>query len=90
MLPDVTNLKTILLARLETVIDSDTVDANTPLLEGGLDLDSIALMELITTIEDQYEVAFSEEDFELENFSTLAAIASLLERCMGRDADPAQ
>ena len=59
------------------------------MLEGGLDLDSIALMELITSIEDRFGVNFDEEDFELENFGSLAAISRLLDRCQGRDQNPA-
>ena len=50
-----------------------------PLLTSGF-LDSIAIVKLLSFIEQEFGVEISDTDFEPENFETIASIATLIER----------
>jgi acyl carrier protein len=43
-------------------------------------LDSLAIEELVGLVEDRFDVAFDDEDFVLENFRTVDALAALVDR----------
>src|SRR5215471_4839159 len=77
-------LKGFIAKELEVNLDVDHVDVETPLFEGGLELDSFAVVELIALIEAHYGFEFSEDDFcapHFENIDTLAQlVASKIDR----------
>ena len=52
---------------------------NTDLVETGL-LDSLALIELLTQLEETFGVSVSTDDLELENFRSIASIAGFVAR----------
>lgn len=85
MLPPVSHLKALLLPRLEVEADPDSIDGDTPLFEGGLGLDSFAIVDMIMVIEDRFGVTLSDEDLTVENFDSLQAISALIGRCLARD-----
>lgn len=60
---------------------ADPITAETDLLDGGY-LDSLMVMELVTTIEARYGVAIDNDAISPQNFRTVAAIAALV---AGRD-----
>jgi acyl carrier protein len=49
------------------------------LLEAGI-LDSMAIVKLIAFLEDRFGVTLSDDEFDPDNFETLAAIETLIER----------
>jgi len=55
------------------------VEDDTPLAEGGLCLDSIALITLVAAIEDRSGVALGEDQLCPEHFGTVARLVRLLE-----------
>lgn len=55
------------------------LDEGTSLLERGL-LDSMALVKLITFLEERFGVELSDDEFDPDHFETLAAIKGLIER----------
>lgn len=57
------------------------ISADTPLLTM---LDSMALMQLVTFLEDEFHIAVNDSEVIPDNFSTLAAVTSLVEKCAGR------
>jgi D-alanine--poly(phosphoribitol) ligase subunit 2 len=49
------------------------------LLEGGI-LDSLAIVKLVSYIEDEFDIEVPDSDFDPENFETISAIVQLIER----------
>jgi acyl carrier protein len=64
-----------LLAGLGVVQDGERIDPHAALFDGGLGLDSIAVLELIALIEQRYQISFPAEDLNTEIFANLAAVA---------------
>jgi acyl carrier protein len=55
-------------------LNLDVASAETDLIEAGL-LDSLALVELLAQLEESFDVSFSTDDMELENFRSINSIA---------------
>ena len=60
---------------------------DTPLLEGGFDLDSVALIELITDLEKQLGFEFLEADLRARTFASLRALAQVIILRLGTRPD---
>jgi methoxymalonate biosynthesis acyl carrier protein len=64
--------------------DGAELSDDRPLLRDGL-LNSIGIMKLITLISSELQIQFEDEDYNLDNFSTLNAISELVQkRAMAR------
>ena len=59
--------------------NDQTLTDNEPLLTSGF-LDSIAIVKLLTYIEQEFNVEISDADFDPDNFETIETIATLIER----------
>lgn len=60
------------------VTDGDALKNDTPLW-GGV-LDSVGLMQLITFIEERYEIEIEDDELTSAHFGTVSNIASLVDR----------
>lgn len=58
----------------------EPLDATSFLIERGLALDSVALLELVLAIEDRFGFRIGEEELVLANFETLACVGALIDR----------
>lgn len=58
------------------------VTAETPLLSHGLDLDSVAVLQLIMAVEMEFGVHFDEHDISIELFKTTGTLAEAVARKM--------
>lgn len=58
--PTLENLENLILTDLKSNIDPNAVTAEVPLFEGGLGLDSFAVLDLVMAIEKTFGVQFSE------------------------------
>ena len=56
------------------------IDADVTLLEGGLDLDSITIVELISRIEARFEFQFVDADLRTRSFESLRTLAQVVQR----------
>ena len=56
---------------------------DTPLTDGGLGLDSLAIIDLLVAIEEQLSVTIDENDITPEHFETAARLLRLLEARLG-------
>ncbi len=61
--------------QLDRNLSPEDLDPEAPLLAGGLDLDSIALLELIVSVEEAYGFQFDEAELCMEAFGSLGRIA---------------
>jgi len=66
--------------RLELNIKVDFGDSDDLTLLG---LDSMTTVKLLVAIEEQFQLAFEDEDLFLDNFRTVARIVSLIEKRKG-------
>jgi acyl carrier protein len=73
-------LKAILAEELKLDLDTFDVSGGTALTDGGLDLDSVKLMELITAVEERFGFRFDDEDLRPATFESLDALAQAIEK----------
>lgn len=60
------------------------VDENTRLLDDHV-IDSLAMISLVSELDDEFDVEISAKDIVPENFATVVAIQSLIERLEDED-----
>ena len=58
----------------------EDITAATPLLSAGLSLDSVATLELVVQIEDEFRVTFDDEELSVELFKTVGSLADAVTR----------
>ena len=75
-----TTLKSILVDEMELGLDAGQVTATVPLLEDGLNLDSIVIVELISVVEHRFGFEFQYEDLRTSSFENLQALAQVIEK----------
>jgi acyl carrier protein len=68
-------IKHILVEDMQLNVISEEIPDNYFLLESGLALDSILIAELITRIEDRYELQFDDDVLNAELFNNLSLLA---------------
>lgn len=71
-------LKQIIAEQLDVNIKLQDIDADAPLFEGGLGLDSIAIVELITLIEERFGFQFADDELNLKPFQDLRTLAQFI------------
>ncbi len=71
-------IKHILVEDMQLNVIPEEIPDNYSLLESGLALDSILIAELITRIEDKYELRFGDDVLKVELFNNLNLLASFV------------
>ncbi len=71
-------LKHLVAEKLDMNIRIEDIDPDAPLLEEGLKLDSLAIVELITLVEDSFGIEFGENDLNMESFASLRSLAHVI------------
>ena len=74
----INQLKTLMAEELDVNLKMEEIDENDSLLEGGLGLDSIAIVEFISLVEQHFGFQFSDTDLTPASFSTLNALANFI------------
>ena len=74
----VEGLREMIANELDVHLDLDRIDADAPLFEGGLELDSFAIVELISLVETRFGFEFSPDDLGPRHFENLNALARLV------------
>jgi acyl carrier protein len=64
-------LKHIIANDLDINAKMETIREDVSLLEGGVGLDSVAIMEFICIVEEQFGFEFSDEELSMEPFQSL-------------------
>lgn len=77
-------LRHIVAEKLDVNVKLDDVDPDAPLLESGLKLDSLAIVELITLSEETFRIEFSESELNMDTFSNLRSLAAVVDSLRGR------
>lgn len=76
----VNQLKKLIAEDLDVNLKADEIDENAPLFEDGLGLDSIAVVELISLIEQKFGFQFVDSELNPECFSSLKVLAGVIDR----------
>lgn len=71
-------LKHLVSEKLDMNIRIEDIDPGAPLLGDGLNLDSLALVELISLVEDSFGIEFGERDLNMESFASLRNLAAVI------------
>jgi len=76
-----TVLKQILVDDLNVAVPRESIDANAPLRD--LNMDSVALIELISAVEVRFEFAFVDSDLAWSTFASLRALSEVIAKRIG-------
>jgi acyl carrier protein len=76
--PTIERLRHIIAKELDVNIRLEDIEADTPLFEDGLGLDSIAIMAFITLIEENFNFQFAEDELTMEPFQNLRTLAQFI------------
>jgi acyl carrier protein len=71
-------LKHIIAEQLDVNIRLEDIQDNLPFFEGGLGLDSVAIMEFITLIEENFGFQFEDEELNLKPFENIGVLAGFV------------
>lgn len=72
------HLKYLIATALDVEIAIEDIDPDASLFEDGLGLDSIAIVELITLVEEKFEFEFEEDELGMESFENLRRLAEVI------------
>lgn len=75
----VEQLKHLIADDLGVNVKASDIDSNAPLLEEGLKLDSLAIVELITLSEERFGIQFGEDVLTMESFASLHTLARVID-----------
>ena len=79
-------LKQLIASKLDMNLQLGQIGEDVPLLGDGLNLDSLAIVELITLIEDRFGIEFGEADLNMEAFANLRSLAQVIHARQGNGA----
>jgi acyl carrier protein len=79
-----------LVAALDIMMSAEQIDETTLLFEGGLGLDSFAVLELIVGIEREFGIEFPEADLAPDSFKDLRSLGGVLARILRHGTDHAK
>ena len=72
----VARIKRVLKQRVRPGMKLENVTAQTPILGEGLGLDSVAALELVVGLEEEFDVALDESELTADTFKNLASLAA--------------
>ena len=71
-------LKQTIADQLDANITLQEITEDAPLFEGGLGLDSVAIMEFITLIEENFGFQFEEDELNLKPFNNIRSLTDFV------------
>jgi acyl carrier protein len=74
----VNQLKDIIANKLDVNLAYDEIDENVSLFEDGLGLDSIAIVDLIVSIENTFSLSIEDEDLNADLFKNLKILSEFV------------
>lgn len=74
----IAQLKHLIADDLGVNVKPEEIDPDAPLLEEGLKLDSLAIVELITLSEERFGIEFGENDLNMDAFASLRSLAGVI------------
>jgi acyl carrier protein len=78
----VNQLKDIIAHQLDVNLNLDEIDEHISLFEDGLGLDSIAIVDLIVSIEKNFSLTIADDELNADLFKSLTTLADFIRRKM--------
>jgi acyl carrier protein len=75
----IAKLKDLIVYELDINVKREDLSDDSPLLEGGIGLDSISIVNLIVLIEKNFNIRFQDEEITMDLFSDLDTLSSFIE-----------
>jgi acyl carrier protein len=72
-------VKSILVTTLGVEDRAPSIDASTPLLGGLPEMDSLAVVELVATLEARFDITIDDDDITTDTFQTLDSLTTLID-----------
>ena len=83
MIQDVeVRIKQIIVENLELGAKAKHLTYETPLIDGGLNMDSINVLELISLVEEEFGITVRDEDMSVELLGNVASLAAYVKEQM--------
>lgn len=79
-------LKRLIVEKINPALNLAEIDVDDSILEDGLGLDSIKVVELIVLIEKNFDFTFSEDELSMDAFASLRTLAGFVAERRGRQA----
>lgn len=79
----VEEVKGVLVETLRVYDRADSIDASTRLMGSLPELDSLAMLELVTALQDRFGITFDEEDLTADRFETLGTLSEFVDAKRG-------
>ena len=76
-------IKRMIVRTLELKIDPEEIEEDEMLFGGGLGLDSVATLEIIVGLEDEFGIEVQDEDLRVELFDSVKALADYVRQQKG-------
>lgn len=73
-------IKEIIIEQLGLSISANDISDEDYLLAGGLNIDSISMIEIIVRLETEYDISFSDEEMTIETFINILSIEELVSK----------
>ena len=77
----------VALVARELKIEEGSFGPDTPLFENGLELDSFAVVDLVTRVETHFGIQLSDADFRPENFTDFKTLGGVVEGYVSAKSD---
>lgn len=74
----VAELERLIAEELDLHLAPEEIDPDASLFEGGLGIDSIAIVELIAVVEEHFHLKFADEDLVVSSFASIRTFAKLI------------
>lgn len=72
-------VRTVLIESLDLAQRPEDLQADTALFGSLPELDSLGVLQLVTAIEDRFEITIDDDEFEAELFETLGSLTAFVE-----------
>ena len=76
-------IKALIVNKLALGVNAQEITWDTPLVEGGLNLDSVNLLELIVLLEEEFGVTVEDEDLSLDLIRSIGSLGTYVRERMG-------
>lgn len=75
----ISKLKDLIAYELDINVKREELSDDSPLLEGGIGLDSISIVNMIVLIEKNFSIRFQDEEITMDLFSDLNTLSTFIE-----------
>ena len=73
-------IRKVLIEKMLSEVDPEEIRDDTPLIELGVGVDSVATLELLVALESEFKISIDEEDIDQNLLENIESIAAYIEK----------